>query len=368
MKLRDRQDKVERMLSFYKTSRRSPSNTHMRGEIDVLGAVLLLGNVDQQHYDALGRAGIKTGVDSRFTFETTIREKDALLAELVGTRKYGDEVSPIALSLSKVSYKAKISDWFSAIAIPVGAQFRDLGITTNSSNQKKGLTDLSSVEPPLLNQRNGSAIGLTVRKSNVTASMAQSVSELGMQPCSDGIEQCFSTFGQIICQLPRGIKLSLLGVHHVQKSSSHHVKLGALNIPMAFQKHHKFPETMVEASTSLTETNTPQTFSTGSIAMKLETELDENTRIGSWIEMNNSNSKQLRWAVNLFDDSEDESGWGICVSGMRDDGSSNWTHLQAESYLKLNIGDKLSVKPGIAYAVESNARIFALMLRSNWSF
>ncbi|XP_057987584.1 uncharacterized protein LOC110655912 [Hevea brasiliensis] len=230
---------------------------------------------------------------------------DALLAELVGTTKCDDEGSLSALSLAKVSYIAIISDWFSAIASPVGAQFRDLGITTNSLNQKKGLTDLSCVGPPLLNQPNGSTIGLKVRKSNVTASMAQ---------------------------------------------------------------HHKAPETMVEASAPLSETNTLQTFSTGSIAVKVETELDENTTISGWIEMNNSNSNPLQWAVNLFDDSEDESGWGMCVSGMMAEGSRKWTHLQADSYLKLNLGNKFSIKPGIAYAVESNARIFALMLRSNWSF
>ncbi|KAJ6736429.1 GDSL ESTERASE/LIPASE [Salix viminalis] len=132
------------------------------------------------------------------------------------------------------------NDWFSAIAIPVGAQFRDLDMTANSSNQmlrpssgflpfchvaiisltgadefadnieagaapietfvillqlspnllgkfielliswqKHGVTDLSSVGPPLLNQHNDAAgIGITVRKSNVIAMMAQSVSGL----------------------------------------------------------------------------------------------------------------------------------------------------------------------------------------------
>ncbi|XP_021692635.2 uncharacterized protein LOC110673760 [Hevea brasiliensis] len=286
--------------------------------------MLLLGNVDQQHYNALDRAGIKTGINSRFTFETTIREKDTLLAELVARPKHGSEVSQSALSLAK----------------------------------KRGLTDLSYARPPLLNQCNGSAIGLTVRKSNVTASMAQSVSGFVVQPCSDGIGQCFNTFGQIVCQLPRGIKLSLSGVHQVPRLSSQHVKLGALTIPVAFLKHHKALETMIDASAPLIETNTLQTFSTGSIAMNVETELDENTRIGGWIEMNKSNPKQLQWAVNLFNDSEDESGWGMFASGITVEGSNNWTHLQAESYLKLNMGNKFSITPGIEYAMDGNAREF----------
>ncbi|KAF2324717.1 hypothetical protein GH714_016465 [Hevea brasiliensis] len=171
------------------------------------------------------------------------------------------------------------------------------------SGKKRGLTDLSYAWPPLLNQCNGSAIGLTVRKSNVTASMAQSVSGFVVQPCSDRIGQCFNTFGQIVCQLPKGIKLSLSGVHQMRRLSS----LGALTIPVAFLKHHKALETMIDASAPLMEPNTLQAFSTGSIAMNVETELDENTRIGGWIEMNKSNPKQLQWAVNFFNDSEDES-------------------------------------------------------------
>ncbi|XP_002510575.2 uncharacterized protein LOC8274702 [Ricinus communis] len=371
MKLRDRQDKVERILSFSKASKGSPfkeASTRVRGEVDALGAILLLGDVDQKHYDALGRAGIKTGVDSRFTFETTIREKDTLLAEFVAnqnsTRYGGDDASGSGLSLAKVLYMANICDWFSLTAIPVGAQCRDFGISTSSSNQRKGLTDLSSTGPPLLNQHSGSTIGLSVRKSNVIASMAQSISGLGVH-C--GICQYFSTFGQIVCQLPRGVKLSLLGLHQVPKSSGHNINFGSLTIPLVLMKGHKAPTIMSESAAPLMETDSLQIPSTGFIALKLESELDEDTKIGGWIEMKNSSVKQMQWAVNMFDDSEDESGWGVSVSGMVV-GGNNWTHLQAESYLKINLGKKLSLKPGIAYAVEGNARIFGLMLRSNWSF
>ncbi|XP_065848065.1 uncharacterized protein [Euphorbia lathyris] len=367
MKLRDRQDKLERLLSFYRTSKGSPfqeASTHLRGDVDVLGAILLIGDVNQEHYDALSRAGIRTGVESKFTFETTVRERDTLFAEFVASQNgmgYDGDGSGTALSLTKVSYMANISDWFSLIAIPVGAQSRDLRIISNSSNQRKGLTDLSFAGPPLLNQHNGSTIGLTVRKSNIIASITQSVSGLGMQQhSSNGIGHCLSTFGQIVCHLPRRIKLSVSGLHRVPKSSNQHVAFGPLTIPLVFSKQHEDPEPMLER-------NALQTLATDSIALNLESELDENTKIGGWVEMESSNSKQVRWAVNVFDESEDETGWGMCVSGMVE-GSSNWAHLQAESYLKLNLGNKLSIKPGIAYAMDGNANIFALMLRSSWSF
>ncbi|WCJ35066.1 hypothetical protein M5689_016334 [Euphorbia peplus] len=367
MKLRDRQDKLERVISYYRTSKGSPfqeSSTRLRGDVDVLGAILLLGDVNQDYHDALCRAGIRTGVESKFTFETTVREKDTLFAEFVAGQNgvgYDSNGSGNALSLNKVSYMANISDWLSLLAVPVGAQSRDFRTISNSSNQRKGLTDLSFVGPPLLHQHNGSTVGLTVRKSNVIASVAQSLSGLGMQENpSNGIGQCFSTFAQIVCHLPRKIKLSVSGVHRVPKSSHHSVGFGPLTIPLVFRRQHEDVEPLVEI-------NALQSLATDSIALNLESELDENTKIGGWVEMESSNSKQMRWAVSVFDDSEDETGWGMCVSGMVE-GSSNWSRLQAESYLKLNLGEKLSIKPGIAYAMDGNANTFALMLRSSWSF
>ncbi|WCJ20595.1 SH3 domain-containing protein [Euphorbia peplus] len=320
MKLRDKQDKLERVISYYRTSKGSPfqeSSTRLRGDVDVLGAILLLGDVNQDYHDALCRAGIRTGVESKFTFETTVREKDTLFAEFGAGQNgvgYDSKGSGNALSLNKVSYMANVSDWLSLLAVPVGAQSRDFRTISNSSNQRKGLTDLSFAGPPLLHQHNGSTVGLTVRKSNVIASVAQSLSGLGMQ------ENSSNRIGQ----------------------------------------QHEDVEPLVER-------NALQSLATGSIALNLEFELDENTKIGGWVEMESSNSKQMRWAVNVFDDSEDEIGWGMCVSGMVE-GSSNWSRLQAESYLKLNLGEKLSIKPGIAYAMDGNANTFALMLRSSWSF
>ncbi|KAJ4828879.1 hypothetical protein Tsubulata_050146, partial [Turnera subulata] len=134
MKLRERQEKVERLLSFYKTSKGSPFQevkTYVKGEVDVLGGVLVMGDVNEEHNDALEIAGMGSGVSSRVTFETTIRQKDALVAEFVAShsgRGHNGDLSGSALTLDKVSYMANINDWFSIIAIPVGSRFRDLVI------------------------------------------------------------------------------------------------------------------------------------------------------------------------------------------------------------------------------------------------
>ncbi|KAI4295605.1 hypothetical protein L6164_035631 [Bauhinia variegata] len=369
MKLRDRQEKVERVLSFYKTSKGGPfqeASTHVKGQVDLLGALLLMDRIDQQNLDAISRAGIRTGVDSRFTFETTIRQKDSLVVELVASQKgakYPGDVQGSPLSMEKLSYMANVNDWLSVTTIPVGAQCRDVGISSNSSHQGKSLTDDSSFGPPLLNLHHGSAIGITVRKSNVVASLAQLISGLGMQSGSNLMENFSSTFGQIVCHFPRGTKLSLQGLHQVPISSSQTRSLGALTLPIVPSKRHAASETVPEA---LPPSGTNTQVSTGSMALLVESELDEITKIGGWIEMNNLNPKSVRWAVTMSDVSDDSFGWGVCLSGMIGDSASG-DHFLAESYLKFNLGNKFTLKPGLAYVMDANSKIAALMLRSSWS-
>ncbi|XP_022751707.1 uncharacterized protein LOC111300340 [Durio zibethinus] len=362
MKLRDRQDIVKRLLSFYKASKGNPfqeSRTLLRGEVDLVGAVLLMSKVDEEHWDGIGRAGIRTGVDSRFRFETTVRDKDSVGVEFVANQKRGasddGDLYGTPLSLSKLFYKANAGDWFSAIAIPFGAQFRDFDVASDFSLQEKGLTDLS-FGPPLLQQQYGSAIGLTVRKSNIIASLAQSVS--GMRN-----EHCSSTFGQVVCQLPAGLKLSFFGLHRGPKLAGHNVRLGALATSVGFPRHLEDDNSTVESSSPPLTTNNQET---GSIALKLESELDEYRRLAGWVEMKQANPKHLQWAVNLSDISDDVYGLGMNLGGIVE-GPRNWDHFQVESYVKFNLGRKFSFKPGVAYVVDGNSRTLALMLRSNWS-
>lgn len=134
MKLRDRQEKVERVLAFYKSSKGSPfqeASTNVRGEFDAVGAVLMIGTIDERKRNAVERT-IRTGIDSRLTFETTVREKDTLVTEFVGSERGQINIQGTPLSLAKVLYAANISDWFSAVAIPVGGRCRDVAVPTSS--------------------------------------------------------------------------------------------------------------------------------------------------------------------------------------------------------------------------------------------
>uniref|UniRef100_A0A3Q7G093 Uncharacterized protein n=1 Tax=Solanum lycopersicum TaxID=4081 RepID=A0A3Q7G093_SOLLC len=63
MKLRDRQEKLERELAFFKSSKGSPfqeTSTHVRGEFDAVGALLMIGTIDESKCDAIENA-IRTG-------------------------------------------------------------------------------------------------------------------------------------------------------------------------------------------------------------------------------------------------------------------------------------------------------------------
>ncbi|KAI6687671.1 hypothetical protein NL676_024499 [Syzygium grande] len=309
MKLRDRQDKVERVLTFYKASKDSPfqeASTHVRGEVDVLGAGLWY----------FPGTRIRTGIDTKFTFETTVREKDVLMAQFVAGQRGREDVNGFLesppLSLAKVLYKAHLSDWFSVMAVPIGAQCRDVGVIPSCFHQGKGLTENSCSGPPLINHHSGSAIGLT-------------------------------------------------------RLSNRHLSCGPLSVPISLLKQDRDHATFGESSSQTMGESTEGYVSSGSVALMLESELDEDIRLGAWTEMKRSNPKRVDWAVSLSDDCNDELGWGLSLSGTSE-GRSRWDRFQAESYIKFNMGKKFNLRPGVVHVIDGNARLTAFMVRSNWSF
>jgi len=371
MKLRERQEKVERIISSQKLSKGGPfqeTSTHVRGEVDVLGAILLMGNTDEESFNGLNKEGVRPGLLSRFVFETSLRETDRLVAELVagynGAGSHRDFLGG-ELSLAKVFYKADINDWFSAIAIPVGAHFRDIEASTTFFFQGMSLTEVSELGPPLLSQHNGSAIGLTFRKSNITASLAQSMSNVEVEQGLTAPNRCFRTFGQVTCHILRSLKLSLLGCHQVLTSSSNLHSVGAITVPVSFLRRHTATEPEPSAP-PLEMSRNMNHVSSSSIALKLDSLMDESTKLGGWIEIQNSREKQVKWSVSITDNPEDEVGWGMSVGGVVD-GSRNHDQFQVESYLKFNIGDRFRLSPCLVYHTNSDGRTIGLMLKSHWS-
>lgn len=180
---------------------------------------------------------------------------------------------------------------------------------------------------------------------------------------SDAMENRYSTFGQLVCQFPRGTKLSVLGVLQVPLSSRPLRNFGVFTIPAVLSRQHDVSEAVPE-TWSLVGTKTQ--VSDGSIAIMVESELDGFTKIGGWVEMNKLNPKSVQWAVTMSDVFEDSFGWGMNLGGIVGD-PARVDHFQAESYLKFNMGNKFCLKPGVAYVMDGDSKIAALMLRSNWS-
>ncbi|KAH6832872.1 hypothetical protein C2S53_014383 [Perilla frutescens var. hirtella] len=362
MKLRDRQDKVERLLTFYKSSKGSPfqeASTHVRGNVDLLGALFFMDGVDEQKYDAIQKSGIRTGIDARLRFETEVREKDKLVAEFTANGKGQGDMLGGTLSLAKVLYAAHFSDWFSAVAIPAGAQCRDVGSET-STHQERGLTRYSDFGPPLLLQHHGSAIGITLRKMNVVASLAQFISGFGMQVNADGLACSSSTFGQIIWQLSTNTNLSLLGVHRESRASGQNISLGALAFPASIFKRNKFSETSME------EEDRPRHSSDSSVSLMLTSEIDDCAKIGGWIESKRSNPGHLEWAVTMSDTPEDELGWGLSLGGVLQ-GTKRLEHFQVETFLNMNFGKRFRLQPGFVFVKDGVTQFPALMIHSSWS-
>ncbi|BAT77670.1 uncharacterized protein HKW66_Vig0094260 [Vigna angularis] len=361
MKLRDRQEKVERILSFYQSSKEGPfqeTSTHVRGHLDYLGSLLVLSDVNQQNIDAVDKCGIRTGVASRFIFETKIGEKCSGAVEFVATNATNgdrENCDERPLSLSKLSFTANVNDWFSFVAMPIGARGRDVAIASDSFDQVgEGFTVFSYSGPPLLHLHNGTAIGITVRKSNVIASLTEHVT-------ASQIPHTSSTFGQLLYQFSGGTKLSLLGLHHTPLSLKRLGNFDAFSFPIVLSKQNEVSEAATEVSSS-----TGIRTSGGSIALMAESKIDGFGKLGGWFEMNKLNPQSVQFGVNLSDDSQDSLGWGMSLSRFMEN-SENEAHFQAESYLRFNMGNKFCLKPGVVLGTDGKSKIAALMLRSNWS-
>ncbi|KAL4575462.1 hypothetical protein LXL04_022306 [Taraxacum kok-saghyz] len=337
MKLRDRQDKVERLISF-KSSKVSPldqTSTRVKGEVEVLGLLLMIDRIHEENQEAIRKTGIKTGINSKFTFETTIRETDTLKAEFVASNKAQLDALTSPLSLSKVVFDAKINEWYSLTTVLLGARCSDLL-----------KHDVITSGPSLLNQHIGSGVSLSVRKNNIIASLAQFVSlqEPHLYP------NYLTTFGQVVYQLSGSTKLLLMGLRQLPKDLGQDPSLGPMGLPIGIFRPDR-------------GTNRVTNHPFGSTALVLESELDSSTRVGGWVEMNDSDTDApLKWGVSVSDLPEDDFGWGVRVGG------SVFERFEVEVFSKMNLGEKLILQPSFVYVADGLNKFPALMMKSSWSF
>jgi hypothetical protein len=127
MQLRERQEKVEKVLTLFKSSKIGPfaeESTRVKGLVNFSGALAL----KSKQATAPDTSEANPGISSQFAFHTTVRKKDSLVAELATDSRFLFQENDLVgspLVLSKVMYQANVSDNFSVAAVPVGARCDD---------------------------------------------------------------------------------------------------------------------------------------------------------------------------------------------------------------------------------------------------
>lgn len=213
--------------------------------------------------------------------------------------------------------------------------------------------------PPLFNQHYNCGAGVMVKGTNIEASIAELVSGMQLQPDAAG-SRSMSTFGQVTYQPYEETRVTLSCLWKIQKPS-YLLKFGTLAVPMGHLKRRKSSEVQGQSSSSATSRKADD-ISSGSIAVMLDSELDESTNLCGWVELQKS-SNLLQWGAFLSDIPEDELGWGLRMEG-KIQGPSN--QLQLEGFLNFNFGKKFSLQPGLVYAMDGKNHTPALVFRSSW--
>ncbi|XP_078434581.1 GDSL esterase/lipase [Wolffia australiana] len=350
MKLRERQEKLERTVTFYKTGRGSPfqdsgSSTCVKGIVSINGT-----------FPFLNISGITTGVESRFIFETVTRDRDNLIAELVARQgtPSAQDINFIGspLTLSKVTYLANINDSLSLVAIPVGAKCQDFDLASQPS---LGPLLTSSLDPPLLYRSLGCAAGIGLKfSSNISGIAALSASNK------------FSYFGQVNFQFLEGAKVSLLGHRQDPRASSQQTQILQMSGLEPISGTQLEAEQCPSGSGSVDASLSPS----GSAAMVLESELDESSRLRGWVELLKPNlrssDKKLQWGCSLSDAPQEEMGWGLSIGGTTGDDQERC--VQIEGFLHFCIGKRLTLQPGLVYTADGRTRSSGVVVSSRWTF
>jgi hypothetical protein len=129
MKFKEKHDQIEHILSLY-NSGKGFEFLHLPIQVkialDAVGALFLVdGNEFEQAKATLDRAGKRTGLSSRFIFESKTRGKDTIAAELstrLGAGAHLGEEIGRPVELTRLQYNAQINKWLSMILVPFGAQ------------------------------------------------------------------------------------------------------------------------------------------------------------------------------------------------------------------------------------------------------
>lgn len=429
LKIRGKLEKIEQSIQMRQSNRMGNlpgvGRTHLKGEVKAGTAFVLLEDSNSRHSRAsLEQAGMQTGLDVRFTFETPFREKDLLITQCVAGQgsSVGDgRALGGPLTLGKVLYVAHVNDNVSISFVPLGAQGKDV-TEIISPLQDQGLTAFSSNGPALFNNCQGSAVGATVNSSNFAFSLAQYLSGWGNHMSASGPAAtesdpfCLSTLGQILFQPSEHIIFSLSGLNRYWPSPPlpssmglHWSEMGPLVIPRIRSLRTSRSTVTSQASMSTSVSHASSVGSNWvpdycndaveskgtalqSVAIAGEVDMGENISFGGWLQMERGDWLQdpekgnIQWALNLAKTTGSVVNWGASIGGCRPDfwstttdeqeaypgylggiGESYEPQLHLEAFLKINCGGGFTLQPGMLYVMNKHSHTPAFMVRSSWS-
>ncbi|KAK8956687.1 hypothetical protein KSP39_PZI000945 [Platanthera zijinensis] len=366
MKLRERQEKMERLLSFHQSVKGGPfreARSHMKGIISVDGALIFLANNYQQASDNLNKAGARRCIDLRFIFETPIGQRDLLVAEFLARHHSLVDCTKMngsPLTFSKLVYSTNISDWFSAVLVPIGARCIEFGIP--SFHQGRYESRSSSSCPPLYTEPQCCGIGFSAKESNTATTVAGLVSGAGADARFAG-DLHLSTFWQVSYMPSEESRLTMSGIWKAPVSSQL-LKLAPFASPEGILNKTMIAGSHVKGCSSTTEGSALDCMCASSVALMLGSQFNESMNLDCWVEMRKSSPGLLKWGFSFSDaPPHEELGWGLKVGGQLE---GQFIRSWAEGFLNINLGKKAVLQPGFLYVVNGESRTPAILLRSSW--
>ncbi|MCO5604339.1 hypothetical protein L7F22_058504 [Adiantum nelumboides] len=419
MKLREKFEKLEQVTQArLKQEQLGGARTHLKGQVKAGTAFVVIENESIRcSRDSLELAGMQTGLDVKFTFETPFRENDMLITQIVSgqSSSVGDQSTLGGpLNFGKLHYVAHVSEDISLSIVPLGAQGQDVTEIVNVL-QDQGLTSFSSQGSALFNHCKGSALGATVSGSKFAFSFAQYLSGWSnhvpaMEFLTEGDPLCYSTLCEILFQPTEGFILSFCGLNQYwpapplpSSMALHWSEMGPLIFPKIKAKKDNFSTTLSsgsditrlhphwEAPDLESDPATFQNKGTGLLSLAVSSSLDlgETLSLSGWAQverglLQDPDKGNFQWAMCLAKTSGASIDWGASIGGSQrniwhvpsssyddylgdDVVNLHGPQLNVEAFLKLSCGKGFTLQPGLLYVSNKSSHTPAIVVRSSWS-
>eukprot|EP00850_Spirogloea_muscicola_P003012 SM000012S25274 [mRNA] locus=s12:18229:23689:+ [translate_table: standard] len=381
LKARERLDKLEHHTGLRRL--KGPADpqggprTRLKGEVTAGAAYVHVdpsaGDIARSALEQLDRAGMKTGLQVRFRFETPFRKYDSLSTQFIAgyEDRSGSHLTGGPLLLEKVMYTTELSEEVTIKAAPIGANGKDMIENINPLQLlgigNDGLSQTGIEDGPVCSS---TLAQLTLQPMDRLLLSFSSVSQFWPSPPPLGATGMhWSEMGPLIIPKLRPLATMTRFFQHRYSTEQQIDGDGAPGAPQ-FNQVHGLPGTTMQ---SVAMTGALDVGAAATLACWAQAER------GLW--SSERSHKGLEWNLSLSrtPDGSQSTGWGIAIgSGSSDmwftenDNSENAHTLiqgiQAEAFLQLGVGRGCKLQPGLLYVTDRSSRnVLSFILRSHWT-